>query len=168
MKKKKDIIEKSMATIEKLLDLLGVEADVECKISKYKDGEDNENEFVDINITGDELGVLIGYLGRNLRAFQKIAGMMINHEISDITDGDYVRVVIDVAGYREGRKDHLIKMAEQMREDVLVTGEAADMPKMSSFERRVIHLALSDYDDISTESFGEGRDRHVRVIPVSE
>lgn len=168
MKKEKEILKQSISLVEELLTLIGVEGAVEGKVSSYTDGEDQENEFVDISIAGEDLGVLIGYLGRNLKAFQRVAGMMVNKRIIDITDGEYVRVVIDVAGYREGRKDHLESLALKTRDQVIESGEEVDMPKMSSFERRVIHLALSEYDDIKTESFGEGRERHVKVMPAGE
>lgn len=168
MKKEKEIVKESALVVQELLNLLDVEAEVDAKMSTYKDGDDQENEYVDIDIKGEDLGVLIGYLGRNLKAFQKVAGMMINKKITEIAEGEYIRVVVDVAGYREGRKDHLEKLATQTRDEVLETGEAVDMPNMSSFERRVIHLALSEYDDIKTESFGEGRERHVRVMPAGE
>lgn len=169
MKKEKDILKTVKKTLKELLKHLNVEAEFDVKVSKYVDNEKNKIEYIDIEIKGEDLGVLIGYLGRNLRAIQRILGMMINKEVKDVDkDAEYVRVVIDVAGYREGRKDHLEKYALQVKDEVLELGDEVDMPIMTAFERRVIHLTLSKYDEVKTESFGEGRERHVRVMPAGK
>ncbi len=169
MKKEKDILKAVKKTLKDLLKFLNVEAGFDVKVSKYEDNEKNKIEYIDIEVKGEDLGVLIGYLGRNLRAIQRILGMMVNKEVKDIDkDAEYVRVVVDVAGYREGRKDHLEKYALQVKDEVLESGDEVDMPSMTAFERRVIHLTLSKYGEVKTESFGEGRERHVRVMPAGK
>ena len=169
MKKEKEILKTVKGMLKDLLKHLNVDAKPEVKIEEYDDNEGNKVEFIDIKLEGEDLGVLIGYLGRNLSATQRILGMIVNKKMRDIDEeAEYLRVVIDVAGYREGRTDHLTKFAQQVREDVLKSGREIDMPGMSSYERRIVHMALSEYDDVSTESFGERRERHVRVMPAGK
>lgn len=169
MKKEKEIMKFTEKVIKDLLKQLGVEADVDVKVSQYENDEKDEVDFLDINLEGEELGVLIGYLGRNLGALQRIIGMIVNKKMKELDDkSEYLRVVIDVEKYREGRMDHLKKFALQTREEVLNSEHEIDMPTMSAYERRIIHMTLSEYDDVTTESFGEGRDRHVRVMPAGK
>lgn len=162
--KQKQVIKKAQNMMDELLEDLGVEAEVSVDFSSYVNAEKEELDYVDINIGGEDLGVLIGYLGRNLRSIQRVFSMMLNRQIDE--EDEYYKVVVDVAGYREKREDHLESMAEQVREECLEANEEVDMPPMSAYERRVVHLALKDYEDVITESFGEGKERHVRVLPV--
>ncbi|MEA3357478.1 MAG: R3H domain-containing nucleic acid-binding protein, partial [Patescibacteria group bacterium] len=79
----------------------------------------------------------------------------------------FVRIVVDVSGYRKGRVEHLENLAKNIRDEVLATNDIVNLSPMTSFERRVIHVCLADFDDVTTESFGEGRSRCVRVSPAS-
>lgn len=165
----KKILTEGEDLMKELLELCGVEADVKVDKQSYDDVDGNVEEYVNVEIEGEEIGVLIGYLGRNLKSLQKIVGLMLNRRVNkDAKERKFVRVVIDVSGYREKREDSLHKMAEQAREEVVASGEATDLPPMTSYERRVIHTYLIQYDDVTTESFGEGRDRHVKVLPAGE
>ncbi|MFH1547014.1 MAG: R3H domain-containing nucleic acid-binding protein [bacterium] len=169
MKKEKDVLKFTKGIIKDLLKHLGVDADFDVEISKYENNEGEDVEFIDIKLDGKNLGVLIGYLGRNLSALQRVLGMMVNRKMKEMDEeAEYLRVVIDVSGYREGRSDHLNKFAQKVREEVLNSGQEVDMPSMSAYERRIVHMALSENDDVVTESFGEGRDRHVRVMPAGK
>lgn len=171
MAKSTAISKKAIKETEKLmkefLKVFELEAEVDVESGSYTDVEGKEEEYVSVDIQGDGLGVLIGYMGRNLRSFQKISGLVLNRRLG-VASGDdsYVRVIIDVSGYREKREESLERLAEQVRSEVQASGEAEDLSPMTSYERRVIHTHLGEYDDVTTESFGEGRDRFVRVFPV--
>lgn len=165
--KDKDLIKLAKSVVDEFLGVLDVEADFTTEMSSYETEAGDEERFIDIKIQGEDLGVLIGYLGKNLRALQAIFSLILNRRLRGADDGDeFVRVVLDVSGYREKRVETLEQMARRIREEVLSSSEPVDLPTMSSFERRVIHLALKEYDDVTTESFGEGATRHVRVIPI--
>ncbi len=162
----KQIIKEAKSLMDEFLKYFEMEADVEVAISKLEDKDGNEEKYVDIKINGENLGALIGYLGRNLRAFQKVFGMILNRKLNvEPGSGEFIKVAIDVSGYREKRKESLESMAKRIREEVLASGEPSDLPPMTSFERRIIHACLSEFDDVTTESFGEGSERHVRVSP---
>jgi spoIIIJ-associated protein len=76
------------------------------------------------------------------------------------------RVLVDVGGYREERNSKLEDLALQKADDVRILGEAIELPPMKPSDRRAVHVALSQFDDIATESEGEGRDRYVVIKPV--
>jgi len=165
----KDVIKEATALMEELMKMLDVDAELEVSANSYENVDGEEEHYVDINIDGDDIGILIGYLGRNLRSLQRIVGLLLNRRLDVASEeSKYVRVIIDVSGYRDKREDSLKKMAEQTREEAIASEEPIDLPSMNSFERRVIHTCLSEYDDVTTESFGEGKERHVRVFPINE
>ena len=70
--------------------------------------------------------------------------------------------------YRGERNDKIEKIALQKADDARILGESIDLPPMKPYDRRVVHMVLQKFDDISTESQGEGRDRYVRIVPTSE
>lgn len=165
----KKVLKEADALMKELLDKLEISADVSVSSGSYSNAESEEEEFVDVVIEGEDIGVLIGYLGRNLRALQKISGLLLNHRLGlDMEKGDFVRFVIDVSGYREKRQTSLYRMADKVRDEVLASGESVELPPMSSYERHMIHTHLAEYDDVTTESFGDGGRRYVRVFPVGE
>jgi len=169
MKNEKKILDYTKKSLKNLVKYLEVEADFSVELSNYKDSDNKKVEYVDVKFEGEDLGILVGYLGRNLSAVQRILGIMVNKKAKEMDEeSEYVRVVMDVSGYREGRTSHLEKYANQIREEVLSSGQEMDLPRMSAYERRVIHLTLSEFDDVVTESFGEGRERHVRVMPAGK
>lgn len=162
-----DVLKKAEELLKEFMGKLGVEAEWKMEFSKFTNKEGEEKDYVDIKIEGEDLGILIGYLGRNLRSIQKIFGMILNRTLGfEPGDEDSIKVVIDVSGYREKRQESLENMAGRIRDEVLAASEPVDLPFMTAYERRVIHLAIKEYDDVVSESFGEGSDRHVRISPA--
>lgn len=160
----KDLIKESEKLLKEIMKLLELDAETSVEMNSYENREGETEDFVNIKVDGDDLGVLIGYMGKNLRAFQKVFTMLLNKRLGDkLEEDDYIRVVVDAADYRDSRKNSLEAMAKRIREEVLESGEEADLPPMTAFERRVIHLCLQEFDDVESESFGEGRERHVRI-----
>jgi spoIIIJ-associated protein len=147
--------------IGKFIDLSGVDATYDCKISE-EDGVTN----IDITFEGDNLGYMIGNHGKHLDSLQYILQLLIRRSIND--EEFPFRLTLDVAGYRDERNGKIEKIALQKADDARILGESIDLPPMKPYDRRVVHMTLQKFDDISTESQGEGRDRYVRIIPKSE
>lgn len=167
MKIDKKIIKETEKLMDEFMKIFDMEATFEVSPGSYVNVDGEKEEFVEVNVDGEEIGVLIGYLGRNLRSLQRVMNLLLNRRLGvGSEESTYVRVIIDVSGYRDKREASLQKMADQTREEVLASGESVDLPPMNSFERRVIHTHLQDFEDVTTESFGEGRDRYVRVFPI--
>lgn len=153
------IIEIARKIVSELFEHLDVDAEVKIEILS----EDNK-KLVRIEVTGDkDLGRLIGYHGRNLKALQMIIGMLINKQLDD-----KVAVLLDVNGYREKRASTLRVLARKTAEIVRASKKPYELPPMPAYERRIIHLALADDKDLTTESTGEGSARRVVIKPAKD
>lgn len=128
----------------------------EVTIDEY---EGDEGELI-LDITGDDLAVLIGRHGKTLEALQFV--------ISSITTrimGFRYPVVIDVEGYKGRQRQKLENLAFSSAKRALSQNKSVKMRPMTPYERRIIHVALREFDGVSTASEGEGSSRHVVVIP---
>lgn len=114
-------------------------------------------EQIIINITGSDLGILIGRRGDTLDAIQFLTNLAVAKKLSDRT-----RIIIDVEGYRKRREETLVKLANRLAEKVKKTGHRIVLEPMSPQERRIIHTALQNEWKIST--FSEGEEPHRRVV----
>ena len=113
-----------------------------------------------IEISGADLGVLIGPRGDTLASLQYISRLIASHQLK--TKADFV---IDVEGYRERRKQALARLAERMASKVIKQGRPVSLEPMPANERRVIHMTLRDHAAVYTQSTGEGSQRRVRIHP---
>jgi spoIIIJ-associated protein len=156
--KKEEIVKIVDRELGKFITLSSVDATYDYEIEEV-DGVTN----IDVSFEGQDLGYMIGNHGRHLDSLQYILQLMIRRFI-DEEDFDF-RLTLDVSGYREERDKKIEDIALQKADDARILGEAVDLPAMKPYDRRVVHVALQKFDDIETESFGEGRDRHVRIVP---
>jgi spoIIIJ-associated protein len=111
-----------------------------------------------IDIFGEDSGLLIGKRGESLRSFQFLVNLILSSKVHR-----HPVVTIDVEQYKERRNRSLTTMANRMAERVMSSGRAITLEPMSAFDRRIIHVALAEHAYVTTESFGEGRDRQVQV-----
>ena len=118
----------------------------------------NENK-IRIMIESEHSGILIGKKGKNLDAIQ----LLVNVYAGKLME-DPKRIIIDVEKYRERRESNLVKLALRTAEQVRRTKRSKLLEPMNPFERRIIHTALNDMEDIATKSDGEGLLQQVRVI----
>ncbi len=130
--------------------------DLEVEIV-IKESEEEEN-VLDIELKGDDMGVLIGKRGQTLDSLQYLTNLAINKN-SD----NYVKVKLDTENYRKRRKDTLENLAKNIAYKVKRTKKAVSLEPMNPFERRVIHSALQKDRYVTTHSEGEEPYRHVVV-----
>ena len=159
--KDKEVIKLVEKEIESLCSLL----DVECERSLDLEEGEEDVKYIKISFDGDDLGYMIGNRGRHLDSIQYVLQLMVGRMTEQ--DPNY-RVLVDVGGYREERNNKLEEMALQKADDVRILGEPVDLSPMKPADRRAIHMALSQYEDIITESEGEGRDRHIVIKPANK
>lgn len=112
-----------------------------------------------LDISGRELGPLIGWRGENLRALQTVVNMLMSKV------GAERRVIIDVERYRQRREHTVREIALRAARQVKVTGDPITLDAMQPFERRAIHMALEDDPDVTTVSVGEEPNRRLVVEP---
>ncbi len=112
------------------------------------------------DIEGDELGILIGRRGQTLACLQYIVRLMVSHKVKAST-----LIVIDVNGYKQQRYKSLNNLANRIAEEVEANEKSFELEPMPAYERRIIHMALADHPDVTTESTGIGEARKVVIIP---
>ncbi|MDO4488224.1 MAG: RNA-binding cell elongation regulator Jag/EloR [Eubacteriales bacterium] len=118
---------------------------------------------LDVDIEGDDMGVLIGKRGQTLDSLQYLTGQVVNKNVSG-----YIRVKLDTENYRERRKETLEKLAHNMAHKVRRAKHPMALEPMNPYERRIIHSSLQDEKDIITRSEGEEPYRHVVVCYVKK
>ncbi len=119
---------------------------------------DEEAKSMDIELSGDEMGILIGKRGATLDSLQHLVKQVINKH-----NEDYIRVTVDTENYRERRKETLENLAKNVASKVKRTGKPYELEDMNPYERRIIHSALQDNKYVTTRSEGEEPYRHVIV-----
>jgi len=151
------VLDRTEAVISKLLRLLNLEAQVSAH--NGAPGRD-ERRNINVDIRGNDLSVLIGRRSETLSAFQYVASLIIGKET-----GQFVQLTVDVEGYRDRREKQLVQMAKRMAEQVAKGGRRQALEPMPSDERRIIHIALRDHPDVTTESTGDDPNRKVTIVP---
>jgi spoIIIJ-associated protein len=121
---------------------------------------DHDEEGLIFHVSSSDSAVIIGKRGQNLEAMQYIVDKIVNKHSLERT-----RVLIDVEGYLEKRRENLEKMAIRMSEKVKKTGKPSTISQMSSQDRRIVHLALKDNKSVRTQSMGEGYYRRLVIFP---
>lgn len=122
-----------------------------------EDAVDEEKQVL-VSVTVANPAAIIGFRGKNLAAIQLILSLAVKNKL-----GDWIRVILDVNNYRAEQRTRLEAMAISLADRVVATGRPVEMMAMSSFERRLCHMAIADRTDITSESEGEGEDRHIVI-----
>ena len=120
-----------------------------------------DDDTVEIVVTGDDLGMLIGPRGQTLAAVQELARTVVQRK----APGARTRILVDIAGYRMARREALERFTRGVAEQVLATGVARVLEPMSAPDRKVVHDTANTIDGVSTTSEGEEPRRRVAIIP---
>ena len=135
-----------------LLDRMGVKVEVKVFLKE---------ETLNLEIKGDQEGILIGRHGRTLESLQILINRMVNKRLAKP-----FRVVLDIDDYRKRRADTLTKMAVRMGERAKSKGHPLSIGPFDAHDRRLIHIALKEDPALRTESLGEGNLKKITIIPV--
>jgi spoIIIJ-associated protein len=112
-----------------------------------------------INLEGEDGGVLIRRGGEGLQALQHVVATAFRKQL-----GDDTRIVIDCMGFRRDKDAELRQMAKFMAEKARASGAAQEMGPLNPYERRIVHLAIAEHDDVTSESIG---DAHMKTVIIS-
>lgn len=135
--------------LSKLFEIAG--EDIQIDITKNDDS-------LDIDLKGSDMGVIIGKRGETLDAIQHLTSLVVNRG-----DSDFVKISIDTENYREKRIKTLESLAHKIAGKVTRTGRNTTLEPMNAFERRIIHAALQNDEQVTTYSVGQGVNRKVVV-----
>jgi len=141
--------------LQGLLDRMALKAGVETQALA---GDDET--IYRLNITGEDLGILIGRRAETLDAFQYLTRLVVNQQTHR-----WYRIEVDVENYKQRREQSLQRLARNMADRAVSEGRTIILEPMPPRERRLIHLALRDREDVHTESVGEGDARKVTIVP---
>ncbi len=140
---------KTLEFLDEYLDKMGVKLDIECKY---------EDKILKFNITGEKAGIIIGYRGETLEALQLLVSTLVNRKKEN-----YVKILIDVEGYRDKRTKTLEELATKVAQTVVSKKRSITLEPMVPFERRIIHTTLQNHPKVKTESKGEEPYRRVVI-----
>lgn len=147
--------EKAEEFLGKVFDAMQLQVNVEIT-------ENTEEKTMNIELSGEDMGVLIGKRGQTLDSVQYLVSLVVNKD-----EEEYTRVKVDTENYRQRRKDTLENLAKNISFKVKRTGKTVTLEPMNPYERRVIHSALQNDKFVSTHSEGEEPYRHV-VVTLKE
>ena len=138
--------------LEELLDIADLDGDIDMDV---------DGDRAAVSIVGGDLKHLVGRDGEVLEALQELTRLAVYRET-----GERSRLMLDIDGFREGRRRELVALAEEAIASVQADGEPVSMAPMSPFERKVVHDAVAEAG-LRSESEGEDGHRHVVVFPGS-
>jgi len=150
-KKKETMEDKAMTFLSDMFGAMDLGVQMEASYHE-KDKE------LSINMSGDDMGILIGKRGQTLDSLQYLVSLVINKE-----NEDYIRVKLDTENYRERRKETLETLAKNIAYKVKRTRHSVSLEPMNPYERRIIHSALQNDKFVVTRSEGEDPFRHVVI-----
>ncbi|MDF2460817.1 MAG: hypothetical protein K0S68_220 [Candidatus Saccharibacteria bacterium] len=123
---------------------------------------DETDDGIELSIAGSpSTPRLIGHRGETLRAIEYLLNQMVKR-----IDPEAPRVLVDVAGYKQARKESLQELASEVAKRVIDSGEEEELKPMNPAERRIVHMTLREIEGIETESRGDGQNRHIVVKPA--
>ena len=137
--------------IKDVLSAMGLEVEVTAELKE---------DIVEVNLEGENMGVVIGKRGDTLDSLQYLTSLVVNQK-SD----DYIKVSIDTENYREKREEVLCALANRLAAKVARTGKKFALEPMNPYERRIIHSNLQDNEDVTTFSIGQEPYRKVVIAP---
>ncbi len=146
---KKDYVHDAKSFLTEVLNAMGVTAEIDIK---------EENNIISIILSGDNMGIVIGYRGETLDSIQYLVSLVINKG----NDEEYKRVVLDTENYRFKREETLKRLADKTGSRVRRSGRNFKLEPMNPYERRIIHSALQDNPYIYT--YSEGEEPYRRVV----
>ncbi len=149
VKVKRDYIYEAKQFLRDVLNSMGIKAEIRIK---------EQEDSININLTGPNMGIIIGYRGETLDSLQYLVSLVINKG----HDTEYKRVILDTENYRNKRQETLRRLADKTAYKVKRSGRSFKLEPMNPYERRIIHSALQGNPYVYT--FSEGEEPHRRVV----
>ena len=146
---KKEKIAKKVT--EELFKLLEIDGEISLAISE---------DVVEINLSTDDSGIVIGRHGDMLESLQTILALCISKNLDK-----FYRVSLEVGDYKKNREEWLRTMLTETKDRVVRENRDVTIPSLKSWERRIVHLSLKDDKEVLSESVGEGKDRVLVIRP---
>lgn len=144
-------LQTAISFVKELLDHMDVQGEVTAV---------GDEETINVQIKGDDLGILIGRRGQTLDSLQYVTSLAVNRQ-----SGDWLRINLDIGDYRAKREDTLRALAQRAATKVQGTGRRIALDPMNAAERRIVHKELQEFDGVVTQSEGQDPYRRVIILP---
>jgi len=154
-----NVQQRAVAVLEAMLAYMDISADVSARMG-HDLVEPDERVPLTLDVSGQDLGLLIGRRGETLYALQFVVRQILSKEF-----GRWLPVLVDVESYLVRRRKTLQQLADRMADRVVFSGRKVTLEPMAPHERRIIHIQLRDHEDVYTNSVGEGDRRKVVILP---
>lgn len=151
---KEDIVEYTKNYLKNILDLMGINAELEVQ---------KRDNYIKINMFSDNNAILIGKNGRTMSSMQQLLRQTIKNKLNI-----KINIILDVEEYKIKQQKNIERLAVKLAKDVIRTNIEVKMDSMNSYERRLVHSRLADFDGVKTESIGEEPNRCVVIKPVEK
>lgn len=152
--KKQDIAKEVKEYLNEVTTGLGLKVNFELK---------SDDEHIIIKMYSDNNAILIGKNGQTLKALETLVRQMIQTKYNA-----RLKITLDVENYKEKIESHLIRLAKKTAKEVIKTNIEVALDNMNSYERRIVHNALTNFKGITSESEGEEPNRHIVIKPVKK
>jgi spoIIIJ-associated protein len=146
---KRDYVNEARTFLKNVLDTMDIKAEIAIK---------EEDDVINITLSGDKMGVIIGYRGETLDSLQYLTSLVVNKQ----HDIPYKRIVLDTENYRNKREETLKRLADKTAYKVKKSGKPFKLEPMNPYERRIIHAALQG--DSSIHTYSEGEEPYRRIV----
>jgi spoIIIJ-associated protein len=146
-----DPVKEAQVFLTNVIKKMGIDAHIQVKRS---------GKVVTMQLSGDKMSVLIGKRGQTLNSLQYLTQLVANR-----FSKHYLQIVIDAENYRDRRKDTLNQLAGRLAQQAIRSSKNVSLEPMPSYERKIIHAALSEFKEIKTYSVGEEPNRHLVISP---
>jgi spoIIIJ-associated protein len=143
---------------EEILEKMDMKGNVFIVTDAMPDNEDS----ICVQIQSKDSGFLIGKSGNNLFALQHLVRILVSKRLEE-----KINFIVDVNSYVENQREDIIEKASSAIREVEKTGKEVELEPMNSYERRLVHVKVSQKDTVESESLGEGFERRVLIKPVS-
>ncbi|MDP3974101.1 MAG: R3H domain-containing nucleic acid-binding protein [Candidatus Daviesbacteria bacterium] len=137
--------------LDNLLGLLLLEGSYEIE---------EEDEVINVLVETPDAARLIGARGESLQSLQLVVNQIISQKVGR---EQFKRVIIDVAGWRKQKEEELTQRSQEWAKEVLESKKDLELEPMPSWQRRIVHMVVSETEGVESESIGEGRDRHIVI-----
>lgn len=151
---KDEVIEYAKDFIKNITNQMGINVNIECQ---------KRGKFFKLNLFSDKNNILIGKMGKTIESLQTL----LKYSILNKT-GFFVNSILDVENYKENQHKSIEYVAKKVAREVEATGVEAKLDNMNSYERRLVHEALTSITTVYTESMGEEPNRHIVIKPRKE
>lgn len=142
---------------EKILEIMGFECEVEVSLV-----EGDNNKFVCDIKTQKDANFIIGQNGENLQALQHIVRLLVRKQVEE-----NIKFILDVNSYKKDQEVSIIELAESSAKKVIKEKRAVVLRPMSAYNRRLVHMLLSQNEKVITESIGDNDERRIVIKPAS-